>query len=102
MDGTGNEKEEEAKALELVPICSGYFEAYSYPEANICIPKKSSSKSLVNCLQWRRWPPFSPNCKMSCHHGEIQTLSHQKSDAIYTCYSSWLKEEGFLSCPVER
>ena len=46
--------------------------------------------------------PFSPNCKMSYRQGEIQTLSHRKSDAIYACYGSWLKEEGFLSYPVER
>ena len=102
MDGTGDEKEEEAETLELVPTCWGFSEAYSYPEANICTPKKSSSRSLVNCLQWRRWPLFSPNCKMSCHQGEIQTLSHRKSDAIYACYDSWPKEGGLLSCPVER
>ena len=54
MDGTGDEKEEEAKALELVPTCWDYSEAYSYPEANICTPKKLSSKSLVSCLQWWR------------------------------------------------
>ena len=75
MDGTDDEKEEEAEALELVPTCWGFSEAYSYPEANICTPKKSSSRSLVSCLQWRRWPPFSPNCKMSYHQGEIQTVS---------------------------
>ena len=56
MDGTGDEKEEEAEALELVPTCWGFSEAYSYPEANICTPKKSSSRSLASCLQWRRWP----------------------------------------------
>ena len=67
MDGTGNEKEEEAEAPELVPTCWGFFEAYSYLEANICTPKKSSFGSPVSCLQWRRWPLFSPNCKMSRH-----------------------------------
>ena len=102
MDGTDDEKEEEAEAPELVPTYWGYSEAYFYPEANICTPKKLSSKSLVSCLQWQRWPHFSPNCKMSCHQGEIQTLSHWKPDAIYACYGSWLKEKGFLSCPVER
>ena len=102
MDGTGDEKEEEAKAPELVPTCWGYSEAYFYLEANICTPKKSSSRSLVGCLQWRRWLIFSPNCRMSCHQGEIQTLSHRKPDAIYAYYGSWLKEEGFLPCPVER
>ena len=35
MDGTGNEKEEEAEAPELVPTCWGYLGMYSYPEANI-------------------------------------------------------------------
>ena len=102
MNGTGDEKEEEAEAPELVPTYWGFFEAYSYPEANIYTPKKSSSGSLVSCLQWRKWPPFSPNCKMSHHQGEIQTLLHQKSDAIYACYDSWLKEEGFLSYSIER
>ena len=102
MNGTGNEKEEEAEAPELVPTCWGFFEAYSYLEANICTPKKSSFGSPVSCLQWQRWLPFSPNYKMSCHQGEIQTSLHRKSDAIYTCYGSWPKEEGLLSCPVER
>ena len=50
MDGIDDEKEEEADAPELVPTCWGFFEAYSYPEANICTPKKSSSRSLVNHL----------------------------------------------------
>ena len=53
MDGTGNEKEEEAEAPKLVPTCWGYPEAYSYSEANICTPEKSSSRNLVSCLQWR-------------------------------------------------
>ena len=101
MDGTGNEKEEEAKALELVLTCWGFSEAYSYPEANICTPKKSSSRSLVSCLQWRRWPPFSPNCKMSCYQDEIQTLSHRKSDAIYACYGSWPRRRVFFLALLE-
>ena len=50
MDGTGDEKEEEAEVPKLVPTYWGYLEAYSYPEANICTPKKSSSESLVSCL----------------------------------------------------
>ena len=50
MGGTGNEKEEEAEAPELVPTCWGYPEVYSYPEANICTPEKSSSRNLVGCL----------------------------------------------------
>ena len=44
MDGTGNEKEEEAKAPELVFTCWGFSEAYSYPEANICTPKNRPSE----------------------------------------------------------
>ena len=39
MDGTSDEKEEKAKAPVLVPTYWGYPGAYSYPEANICIPK---------------------------------------------------------------
>ena len=58
VDGTGDEKEEEAEAPKLVPTCQGYPEVYSYPKANICTPKKSSSGSLVSCLQWQRWPPL--------------------------------------------
>ena len=38
--GDGEEEEEEAKALGLVPTCWGHHGAYSYPEANICTPKK--------------------------------------------------------------
>ena len=102
MDGTSDEKEEEAKAPKLVPTCQDFSEVYSYPEANICTPKKSSSESLVSCLQWRRWPIFSPDCGMSCRQGGTQTLSHRKPDAIYAFCCSWLKEESFLSCPVER
>ena len=50
VDGTGDEKEEEAEAPKLVPTCRGYPRAYSYPEANICTPKKFSSRSLANRL----------------------------------------------------
>ena len=62
--------------------------------------------------------PFSPNCKIFCYQGpktgnlsilalvdlldQPQTLSHQKSDVIYACFESWLKEGGLLSCLVER
>ena len=52
MDGTGDEKEKEVEAPELVPTCRGYPEAYSYPEANIYTSKRSSSGSLASCLQW--------------------------------------------------
>ena len=48
MDGTGDEKEEEAEVPELVPTCCGHLEAYYYLEANICTPKKSSSISLAS------------------------------------------------------
>ena len=33
--------------------------------------------------------PFSPNYKMFCYQGEPQTLSHQKSYAIF--FLTWLK-----------
>ena len=49
VDGTGDEKEEEAEAPELVPTCWGHPGVYSYPEANIYTPKKSSSRSLASC-----------------------------------------------------
>ena len=57
VDGTSDEKEEEAEAPELVPTCWGHSEAYSYPKANICTPKKSPPRSLTSRLQWRRWSP---------------------------------------------
>ena len=41
MDGTGDEKEEEAEMPELILTYWGYPKANSYPEANICTPKKS-------------------------------------------------------------
>ena len=50
MDGIGDENEEEAEAPELVPTCWGFSEAYSYPKANICTPKKSSSRNLISHL----------------------------------------------------
>ena len=56
--GTGDEEEEETEALELVLACWGHHGAYSYPEANICTPKKSPSRSLASCLQRRRQPPL--------------------------------------------
>ena len=37
---TGDKEEEEAEAPELVPTCWSHPGAYSYPEANICTPKK--------------------------------------------------------------
>ena len=40
MLGIGDGEEEEAKALGLVPTCWGHHGVYSYPEANICTPKK--------------------------------------------------------------
>ena len=50
MDGTENEKEEEAEAPELVPTCWGYFKAYSYLEANIYTPKSCPPKvSSIAC-----------------------------------------------------
>ena len=58
MLGTGDEEEEEAKAPELVLACWGHHGANSYSEANICTPKKSPSRSLASCLQWRRRPPL--------------------------------------------
>ena len=98
MDGIGDEKEKIAKVPKLVPTCWGFFEVYSYLEPNIHTPKKLFSRSLVSCLLWWRWPPFSPNCKMSCHQGEIQTLLHWKSDAIYACYGScWRRRVFFLA-----
>ena len=40
--------------------------------------------------------------KLSFNSMGIRPLSHRKPDAIYSCYGFWLKEEGFLSWPVER
>ena len=57
-DSTGDKKGKEAGAPKLVPTCWGHPGAYSYPKANICTPKKSSSRSLASCSQWRRWPPL--------------------------------------------
>ena len=48
--GTCDKEEEEAEALELVRACCGHHGAYSYPEANICTPKKPPSRSLASCL----------------------------------------------------
>ena len=39
--GTSDEEEEEEEAPELVSTYWGHPEVYSYPEANICTPKKS-------------------------------------------------------------
>ena len=60
MLGTSDEEEEEeeAEVPELVLACRGHHGAYSYPEANICTPKKSPSRSLASCLQWQRRPPL--------------------------------------------
>ena len=54
--GVGDEEEKETGAPELVSTCWGPPEANSYPESNINTAKKSSSKGLASCLQWRRRP----------------------------------------------
>ena len=58
MDGTGDEKEEKAKAPGLVPTCWGYPEAYSYPKANICIPKKIVLQKSRQLLAVVKVAPF--------------------------------------------
>ena len=54
---TSDEEEEKAEAPKSVPTCWGHPGAYSYPEANICTPKKSPPRSLASRLQWRKWSP---------------------------------------------
>ena len=50
MDGTGDEKEEEAEAPELVPTCWDNPKAYFYLEANIYTPKSCPPKvSSIAC-----------------------------------------------------
>ena len=56
---------------------------------------------LVNLLD-QPWFVFTSVHTWYMSPGETQILSHQKSDAICTCFGSWLKEERFLSCSVER
>ena len=58
MDGTGDEKEEEAEVPELVPTCCDYPEAYSYPEANICTPKKIVLQKSHQLLAVAKVAPF--------------------------------------------
>ena len=55
--GTGDEEEKEAVAPELVPTCWGHLGAYSYPEANICTPKKLPQKSRQS-LAMAKVAPF--------------------------------------------
>ena len=58
MDGIGDEKEEEAEAPESVPTFWGYPEAYSYPEANICTPKKIVLQKSHQLLAVAKVAPF--------------------------------------------
>ena len=71
MDGTGDEKEEEAEWQ----IYNLVLAAIKLVWMVLVMRKKKRRNRLIG--------PFSPNYKMFCCHGEPQTLSHQKSDAIF-------------------
>ena len=56
--GAGSEEEKETGAPELVSTCWGRPEANFDPKYNISTPRKSPSRGLASCLQWRRRPPL--------------------------------------------
>ena len=59
MLGIGDGEEEEVKALRLVPTCWGHHGAYSYPEANICTPKKIVLQKSRQLLTMAEVAPFN-------------------------------------------
>ena len=79
MDGTDGGREEEAGTPNL-HTCSSSNQASVVPEIGNSNPHM--------CDTWRQM--------------EVQISSHKKSDATYTCFGFWLKEERLLSCPVEE
>ena len=71
MDGTGDEKEEEAEWQIHNLVLTAIEQVWMVP----AMRKKKRRNRLMD--------PFSPNYKMFCCHGEPQTLSHQKFDVIF-------------------
>ena len=79
MDGTDGGREEEAGTPNL-HTCSSSNQASVVPEIGNSNPHMRDAQRQM----------------------KVQILSHQKSDATYTCFRFWLKEERLLSCPVEE
>ena len=60
--------------------------------------------ALVAIEQVRMVPAMgnpNPHMRDTRRRMKVQILLHQKSDATYTYFGFWLKEERLLSCPVE-
>ena len=88
MDGTSNGREEEA----------GTPNPYTYSNSNW------ASIALAAIEQvWMVPTMGNPNrhTRDTRRRMKVQILSHQKSNATRTYFRFWLKEERFLSCPVE-
>ena len=88
MDGTGDRREEEAGT----------------PNPHTCSSSNRASIALAAIEQVWMVPAMGNPNPHTCdtrRRMKVQILSHQKSDATYTCFRFWLKEERLLSCPVE-
>ena len=87
MDGTGGGREKEART----------------PNLHTCSSSNRVSIALAVVEQvWMVLEMGSPNPHMrgTRHWMKIPVLLHQKSDATYTCFGFWLKEERLLFGPA--
>ena len=66
------------------------------PNPHTCSSSNQASTVLVAIEQARMVPVTrnpSPHVHGTQHWMEVLVLSHQKSDATFTCFGFWLKEE---------
>ena len=96
-EGEGQGDEEKEKSL-VETSCTPNYKMFCYQgwkTGNLSI------LVLVDLLD-QSWVIFTFVHPWYMLPGETQTLSQQKSDAIYICLGSCLEEEGLLSCSVKR
>ena len=115
MDGTAGGREEEAETPDprscsssnqasMDGTGSGKEEEVGTPNPHTCSSSNRSSIALAAIEQvWMVPAMGNPNPHMcdTWRRMEVQISSHKKSDATYTCFRFWLKEERLLSCLVE-
>ena len=85
-------------------IGGGREEEAGTPNLHTCSSSNRASIALAAIEQvWMIPEMGNPNPHMhdTRRRMKVQILSHQKSDATYTCFGFWLKKERLLSCPVE-
>ena len=114
-DGTGSGREEEAEAPDPWPCSSsnqasldgiggGKEEEARTPNPHTCSSSNQASIALAAIEQVGMVPVMgnpNPHMRDTRRRMKVPIVSHQKSDATYTCFGFWLNEERLLSCPVE-